>query len=63
MTKRIVVRGLNGIMKIIGHMEVPPQAQFATRLETADFATVAFVEDRPRYTLYEEIPNDQVSTR
>ena len=54
-TKRIVVQRLSGLRKIIGHMEVAPDAKYAPSFETLDFNTVEFVEDRPRYVLYQEV--------
>lgn len=62
MIKRIVVLKLNGIRKIIGQMDVPADAVFTSALETADFHTVEFVENRPTYILYKEIDTCQDST-
>ena len=55
MTKRIVVRGLTGLRKIIGAMEVPVDAEYQKTIETADYATVEFVEARPKYVVYKEL--------
>jgi hypothetical protein len=55
MTKRIVILKLNGLRKIIGEMDVPPDAQYLPEIQTTDYATVQFVEARPHYVLYKEV--------
>ena len=60
-SKRIVLLKLNGLRKIIGEMDVPPDAQYLPEIETADYATVQFVRAYDYYVLYREV--DHAHTR